>query len=53
VIVAGKIRKSKGKLLDVDLRRLRGELEPSRDFIFRAERVLRPLTPSPAISASR
>ena len=36
VIVAGKVRKWKGKLLDVDLRRLRGELEDSRDFLFRA-----------------
>jgi 5-methylthioadenosine/S-adenosylhomocysteine deaminase len=34
VIVAGKIRKWKGKLLDVDLRRLRQQLEASRDFIF-------------------
>ncbi len=35
VIVAGKVRKWKGKLLDVDLRRLRRELENSRDFLFR------------------
>jgi len=34
VIVAGKVRKWKGKLLDVDLRRLRQQLEASRDFIF-------------------
>src|SRR3954466_9604563 len=34
VIVAGKVRKWKGKLLDVDLRRLRRQLEDSRDFIF-------------------
>jgi len=34
VIVAGKVRKWKGKLLDVNLRRLRRELENSRDFIF-------------------
>jgi cytosine/adenosine deaminase-related metal-dependent hydrolase len=34
VIVAGKVRKWKGRLLDVDLRRLRRELENSRDFIF-------------------
>jgi hypothetical protein len=34
VIVAGKIRKWKGKLLDVDLRRLRRQLEASRDGIF-------------------
>src|SRR5262245_29505233 len=36
VIVAGKVRKWKGKLLDVDLRRLRNELEASRDFLFSA-----------------
>ena len=36
VIVAGKVRKWKGKLLDVDLHRLRNELEDSRDFIFGA-----------------
>jgi cytosine/adenosine deaminase-related metal-dependent hydrolase len=34
VIVAGKIRKWKGKLLDLDLNRLRRQLEDSRDFIF-------------------
>jgi hypothetical protein len=34
VIVAGKVRKWKGRLLDVDLRRLRQQLEASRDFIF-------------------
>ncbi len=39
VIVAGKVRKWKGKLLDVDLRRLRGELEDSRDFLFQAAGV--------------
>ena len=36
VIVAGKVRKWKGKLLDVDLRKLRRELEDSRDFLFDA-----------------
>jgi cytosine/adenosine deaminase-related metal-dependent hydrolase len=36
VIVAGKIRKWKGRLLDVDLDRLRRQLEASRDFIFSA-----------------
>ena len=36
VIVAGKVRKWKGKLLDVDLRRLRRELEASRDYLFNA-----------------
>jgi 5-methylthioadenosine/S-adenosylhomocysteine deaminase len=36
VIVAGKVRKWKGQLLDVDLNRLRHQLEASRDFIFSA-----------------
>jgi cytosine/adenosine deaminase-related metal-dependent hydrolase len=36
VIVAGKVRKWKGRLLGVDLDRLRGQLEASRDFIFAA-----------------
>jgi 5-methylthioadenosine/S-adenosylhomocysteine deaminase len=39
VIVAGKVRKWQGKLLDVDLRRLRNELEDSRDHIFSAAGV--------------
>jgi cytosine/adenosine deaminase-related metal-dependent hydrolase len=39
VIVAGKVRKWKGKLLDVDLRRLRNRLEDSRDFIYSAAGV--------------
>jgi hypothetical protein len=34
VIVAGKVRKWKGELLDVDLNRLRRQLEESRNFIF-------------------
>lgn len=34
VIVAGKVRKWKGRLLDVDLNSLRGQLEASRDYIF-------------------
>ncbi len=34
VIVAGKVRKWKGKLLDVDLTRLRRDLEDSRDYLF-------------------
>jgi cytosine/adenosine deaminase-related metal-dependent hydrolase len=34
VIVAGKVRKWKGKLLDVDLDRLRTQIEASRDYIF-------------------
>jgi len=36
VIVAGKVRKWKGKLLDVDLRTLRAQLEASRDYLFEA-----------------
>ena len=36
VIVAGKVRKWKGKLLGVNLSRLRRELEDSRDYIFSA-----------------
>ena len=36
VIVAGKVRKWKGKLLDVDLTHLRRQLENSRDDIFAA-----------------
>jgi 5-methylthioadenosine/S-adenosylhomocysteine deaminase len=34
VIVAGKVRKWKGNLLDVDLRNLRQRLEASRDYVF-------------------
>ncbi|MEO3805465.1 amidohydrolase family protein [Nonomuraea sp. B1E8] len=36
VIVAGKVRKWRGRLLDVDLGRLRRELEASRDHLFKA-----------------
>jgi 5-methylthioadenosine/S-adenosylhomocysteine deaminase len=36
VIVAGKVRKWKGRLLDVDLPPLRRQLEASRDFLFNA-----------------
>jgi 5-methylthioadenosine/S-adenosylhomocysteine deaminase len=36
VIVAGKVRKWNGRLLDVDLPRLRRQLEDSRDHLFRA-----------------
>jgi cytosine/adenosine deaminase-related metal-dependent hydrolase len=36
VIVAGKIRKSKGRLLDVNLNKLRSDLEDSRDYVFNA-----------------
>jgi 5-methylthioadenosine/S-adenosylhomocysteine deaminase len=36
VIVAGKVRKWKGQLLDVDLPHLRQQLGASRDFVFAA-----------------
>jgi len=36
VIVAGKVRKWKGQLLDVNLDHLRSQLEDSRDYIFSA-----------------
>ena len=39
VIVAGKVRKWKGKLLDVDLDNLRRRLENSRDAIFTAANI--------------
>ena len=45
VVVAGKIRKWKGRLLDVELDRLRRQLEDSRDFIFRAAGVPQNLFP--------
>ena len=37
VIVAGKVRKWKGRLLDVDLDRLRSQLEDSRDYHLQGE----------------
>jgi cytosine/adenosine deaminase-related metal-dependent hydrolase len=39
VIVAGRVRKWKGRLLDADLRKLRSELEASRDYLFNAAGV--------------
>ncbi|WP_207486087.1 amidohydrolase family protein [Arenibaculum pallidiluteum] len=39
VIVAGKVRKWKGRLLDVDLPKLRRELEASRDHLFQAAKI--------------
>jgi 5-methylthioadenosine/S-adenosylhomocysteine deaminase len=39
VIVAGKVRKWKGQLLDVDLDRLRQQIEASRDYIFSAANI--------------
>lgn len=43
VIVAGTIRKWRGRLLDADLNRLRHELEQSRDHLFRAAGIRRDL----------
>ncbi|MEQ1804549.1 MAG: amidohydrolase family protein [Burkholderiaceae bacterium] len=43
VIVAGKVRKWKGRMLDLDLNRLRRQLEDSRDYIFSAAKVPRDL----------
>jgi 5-methylthioadenosine/S-adenosylhomocysteine deaminase len=43
VIVAGKVRKWKGELLDVDWPHLRRQLERSRDFIFAKAGVTRDL----------
>jgi cytosine/adenosine deaminase-related metal-dependent hydrolase len=34
VIVAGKVRKWKGRMLNVDLKRLREQLEASRDYLY-------------------
>ncbi len=39
VIVAGKVRKWKGQLLDVNLDKLRKQLEDSRDYVFKAAGV--------------
>ncbi len=60
VISAGKVRKWKGRLLDVNLRRLRRDLEESRDFLFdaadvpqnlfRANRLRRELAELPALA---
>ncbi len=43
VIVAGKVRKWKGRLLDADVTRLRRQLEESRDYIFSAAGIARDL----------
>ena len=43
VIVAGKVRKWRGTLLDADLPKLRRELEASRDYLFEAAGVSRDL----------
>ncbi|MBI5719348.1 MAG: amidohydrolase family protein [Burkholderiales bacterium] len=47
VIVAGKVRKWKGRLLDVNLPRLRRELEASRDYLFAAAGIPRDLFRKP------
>ena len=39
VIVAGKVRKWKGRMLDVDLNNLRNQLQASRDFIYHEANV--------------
>ncbi|HKW84496.1 MAG TPA: amidohydrolase family protein, partial [Burkholderiaceae bacterium] len=43
VIVAGKVRKWKGRLLDVNLPRLRNQLEDSRDYLFSAAGIAQDL----------
>jgi 5-methylthioadenosine/S-adenosylhomocysteine deaminase len=43
VIVAGKVRKWKGRLLDVNLDKLRSQLEASRDYIFQAANIQKDL----------
>ena len=43
VIVAGKVRKWKGRLLDTNLARLRTQLEDSRDYLFSAAGVTQDL----------
>ena len=39
VMVAGQLRKWQGALFDVDLPKLRTELEASRDYLFKAAGV--------------
>ena len=43
VIVAGKVRKWKGRLLDVNLDKLRSQLEASRDYIFQTAGITKDL----------
>ena len=45
VIVAGKVRKWKGRLLDANIPRLRAQLEASRDHLFRAANIPQDLFP--------
>jgi cytosine/adenosine deaminase-related metal-dependent hydrolase len=47
VLVAGKVRKWRGKLLDVDLARLRRQLEESRDYLFSRAGISRDLFRAP------
>jgi len=47
VIVAGKVRKWKGRLLDTDLGRLRRELEGSRDYLFERANIAKDLFRAP------
>jgi 5-methylthioadenosine/S-adenosylhomocysteine deaminase len=43
VLVAGKVRKWKGRMVDVNLNRLRRELEDSRDYLFSAAGITKDL----------
>ena len=43
VMVAGRIRKWKGRILDADIAKLRSELESSRDYLFDKAGVKRDL----------
>jgi len=43
VIVAGKVRKWKGQLLDADIQNLRRQLEASRDYVFSAAGIAQDL----------
>ena len=47
VIVAGKVRKWKGQLQDVNLDKLRSQLEASRDYIFQAAGIPQDLFSQP------
>jgi cytosine/adenosine deaminase-related metal-dependent hydrolase len=47
VIVAGKVRKWKGRLVDTDLGRLRRELERSRDYLFERANIGKDLFRAP------
>jgi 5-methylthioadenosine/S-adenosylhomocysteine deaminase len=45
VIVAGKVRKWKGKLVDANLNHLRRQLEDSRDYLFSQAGIAQNLFP--------